>query len=135
MQNPFDLAELSIADSQLPPGSIGAGGISHWLGTDDQGRDVYSAILYGLRISLGVACASTLIAFCLGTAIGLIAAYFGGWQDALLMRLADIQLAFPGLLDRAGAARACSVPGSTRSCSRSWRCNGPTTRAPPAARR
>jgi peptide/nickel transport system permease protein len=82
----------------LPPGSTGAGGINHWLGTDDQGRDVYSAILYGLRISLGVAVVSTLIAFCLGTAAGLVAAHFGGWQDALLMRLADIQLAFPGLL-------------------------------------
>ena len=97
-QDPFDLAALSIADSQLPPGSVGIGGMSHWLGTDDQGRDVYSAILYGLRISLSVACVSTLIAFTLGTAVGLIAAYFGGWQDALLMRLADIQLAFPGLL-------------------------------------
>jgi peptide/nickel transport system permease protein len=98
VQNPFDLAALSIADSQLPPGSTGADGIPHWLGTDDQGRDVYSAILYGLRISLGVAGFSTLIAFGLGTAAGLTAAHFGGWQDALLMRLADIQLAFPGLL-------------------------------------
>jgi peptide/nickel transport system permease protein len=98
VQDPFNLAELSIADSQLPPGSVGASGTHHWLGTDDQGRDVYSAILYGLRISLGVAGVSTLIAFCLGTAIGLLAAHFGGWQDALLMRLADIQLAFPGLL-------------------------------------
>jgi peptide/nickel transport system permease protein len=98
VQDPFNLAELSIADSQLPPGSVGASGTHHWLGTDDQGRDVYSAILYGLRISLGVAGVSTLIAFCLGTTIGLFAAHFGGWQDALLMRLADIQLAFPGLL-------------------------------------
>ena len=98
VQNPFDLAALSIADSQLPPGSVSIGGMSYWLGTDDQGRDVYSAILYGLRISLAVACVSTLIAFTLGTAVGLIAAHFGGWQDALLMRLADMQLAFPGLL-------------------------------------
>jgi peptide/nickel transport system permease protein len=98
VQNPFDLAALSIADSQLPPGGVGIDGMSYWLGTDDQGRDVYSAILYGLRISLGVACVSTLIAFTLGTAVGLIAAHFGGWQDALLMRLADMQLAFPGLL-------------------------------------
>lgn len=98
VQNPFNLAELNIADSQLPPGSVGISGINHWLGTDDQGRDIYSAILYGLRISLGVAIVSTLIAFCLGTAIGLLAAHFGGWQDGVLMRLADIQLAFPGLL-------------------------------------
>jgi peptide/nickel transport system permease protein len=98
VQDPFNLAELSIADSQLPPGSVGISGINHWLGTDDQGRDVYSAILYGLRISLVVAIVSTVIAFCLGTAIGLLAAHFGGWQDAILMRLADVQLAFPGLL-------------------------------------
>ena len=52
VQNPFDLAELSIADSQLPPGSIGAGGINHWLGTDDQGRDVVARLIYGFRISV-----------------------------------------------------------------------------------
>jgi peptide/nickel transport system permease protein len=97
-QDPFDLAVLSIADSQLPPGAIGRDGEVYWLGTDDQGRDLYSAILYGLRISLGVALVSTGIACLLGTAIGLIAAYTGGWLDAALMRLADVQLAFPGIL-------------------------------------
>ena len=98
VQNPFDLATLNIADSQLPPGATGIGGAGYWLGTDDQGRDLYSAILYGLRISLGVALASTGTACVLGTSIGLAAAYRGGWIDATLMRLADAQLAFPGIL-------------------------------------
>ena len=97
-QNPFDLAQLSVADSQLPPGSLGSTGVVYWLGSDDQGRDIVSAILYGLRISLLVAIASTSIAFVLGTSIGLSAAYAGGWLDLVFMRLADIQLAFPGIL-------------------------------------
>jgi peptide/nickel transport system permease protein len=97
-QNPYDLAVLSIADSQLPPGSVGLDGQVYWLGTDDQGRDIYSAILYGLRVSLAVAIISTVIACLIGTTLGLLAAYVGGWLDAVLMRLADIQLAFPGIL-------------------------------------
>ena len=97
-QNPFDLAQLSIADSQLPPGSVGTEGVTYWLGTDDQGRDLFSAILYGLRISLAVALFSTAIAFVIGTAIGLGSAYAGGWLDLAFMRLADMQLAFPGVL-------------------------------------
>jgi peptide/nickel transport system permease protein len=97
-QNPFNLAELNIADSQLPPGSVGLNGLTYWLGTDNQGRDIYSAILYGLRISLTVALISTFLAVLIGTTIGLIAAYFGGWLDTIFMRLADIQLAFPGIL-------------------------------------
>lgn len=97
-QNPFDLAQLSVADSQLPPGSLGSTGVVYWLGSDDQGRDIVSAILYGLRISLLVAIASTSIAFVLGTSIGLSAAYAGGWLDLVFMRLADVQLAFPGIL-------------------------------------
>jgi peptide/nickel transport system permease protein len=97
-QNPFDLAALSIADAQLPPGAVGADGHADWLGTDDQGRDIYSAILFGLRISLSVAIISTGVACLIGTVLGLVAAYAGGWADAMLMRLADIQLAFPGIL-------------------------------------
>jgi peptide/nickel transport system permease protein len=97
-QNPFDLAALSIADSELPPGAVGMDGQAYWLGTDDQGRDIYSAILYGLRISLSVAIISTGVACLIGTTLGLLAAYSGGWPDAVLMRLADIQLAFPGIL-------------------------------------
>jgi peptide/nickel transport system permease protein len=98
VQNPFDLAALSIADAQLAPGAVGSDGRAYWLGTDDQGRDLYSAILYGLRASLAVAVISTGIACVLGTTIGVIAGYRGGLLDALLMRLADIQLAFPSIL-------------------------------------
>jgi peptide/nickel transport system permease protein len=97
-QNPYNLAELAVADGRLPPGSQGLEGLSYWLGTDDQGRDVFSAILYGLRISLSVALISTSVALAVGVAIGLSAAYFGSWVDSILMRLADIQLAFPGIL-------------------------------------
>jgi peptide/nickel transport system permease protein len=97
-QNPFDLASLSITDSLLPPGSVGSTGTLYPLGTDEQGRDIFSAILYGLRISLGVATVATLVACMIGTAAGMISAYSGGWLDALLMRLADVQLAFPGIL-------------------------------------
>lgn len=98
IQNPFDLAGLSIADAQLAPGTGGADGKTRWLGTDDQGRDLYSAILYGLRVSLIVAIVSTATACVLGTVIGVIAGYRGGWLDGLLMRLADMQLAFPSIL-------------------------------------
>lgn len=98
VQDPFDLASLSIADSLLPPGSVGSTGTLYPLGTDEQGRDIFSAVLYGLRVSLGVATVATLVACIIGTAAGMTAAYSGGWIDALLMRLADVQLAFPGIL-------------------------------------
>jgi peptide/nickel transport system permease protein len=97
-QDPYNLAELAVADGRLPPGSRGVDGLLYWLGTDDQGRDVLSAILYGLRISLAVALIGTSTALAAGIAVGLSAAYFGGWVDSALMRLADIQLAFPGIL-------------------------------------
>ncbi len=97
-QNPYDLAQLDILDSRLPPGSRSATGMTYWLGTDDQGRDMLSAILYGLRISIGVGVASTLCALAIGLALGLVAGYAGGRTDALIMRLADIQLSFPSIL-------------------------------------
>jgi peptide/nickel transport system permease protein len=97
-QNPHDLAALDLLDSRLAPGSRGGSGILHLLGTDDQGRDVASAILYGLRISIGVAVASGLIAILLGAAAGISAAFFGGRVDASIMRIVDIQLAFPPFL-------------------------------------
>jgi peptide/nickel transport system permease protein len=97
-QNPYNLAELDIMDSKLAPGAKGGVGYTFWLGTDEQGRDMYSAILYGLRISLGVGALSTVIALTIGMAVGLIAAYAGGWLDALIMRVVDLQLSFPAIL-------------------------------------
>ena len=73
-------------------------GRHYWLGTDDQGRDMLSGIFYGLRISLGVGVASTVLALAIGLVFGLAAAYFGGWVDALIMRIVDIQLSFPAIL-------------------------------------
>ena len=98
-QNPYDLAQLDVMDSKLPPGEHSTStGRTYWLGTDDQGRDMLSAIFYGLRISLTVGASSTLIALALGLVLGLTAAYFGGWVDTLVMRIADIQLSFPAIL-------------------------------------
>ena len=97
-QNPYDLAQLDVLDSRLPPGSTGADGQTYWLGTDEQGRDVLSAIFYGLRISLGVGAISTLAALAIGVAAGLAAGYFGGRVEALLMRVVDLQLSFPAIL-------------------------------------
>ncbi len=98
-QNPYDLATLDIMDSKLKPGSeSGDGSIHYWLGTDGQARDLLSAILYGMRTSLMVAAVSVLAAFGIGATVGLIAAYFGGRIDALLMRIVDIQLSFPAIL-------------------------------------
>jgi peptide/nickel transport system permease protein len=97
-QNPYDLAQLDVMDGRLPPGSPAPGGRTYWLGTDDQGRDMLSAIFYGLRISLGVGAASTLCALCLGLTLGLAAAYVGGRVETLIMRVVDIQLSFPAIL-------------------------------------
>jgi peptide/nickel transport system permease protein len=97
-QDPYDLAEIDILDSRLPPRSQSMSGTNFWLGTDDQGRDMLSAIFYGLRTSLGVGAMSGLIALCIGTCIGLTAAYFGGRVDTLIMRLVDLQLSFPAIL-------------------------------------
>ena len=97
-QNPYDLAQLDVLDSRLPPGSKSGGGLTFWLGSDGQGRDILSGIFYGLRISLGVGMASTLCALTIGLAMGLCAAYFGGRTDSVIMRLVDIQLSFPSIL-------------------------------------
>lgn len=97
-QNPYDLTQLSIMDNKLPPLTRGMDGMLYLLGTDDQGRDMLSAILYGLRLSLYVSVVATAIALALGTVAGIVAAYFGGRIDALLMRLVDIQLSFPAIL-------------------------------------
>jgi peptide/nickel transport system permease protein len=98
-QNPYDLAQLDVMDSRMPPGAqAGDGKMTYWLGTDDQGRDMLSAIFYGLRISIGVGVTATLCALALGATLGLLAAFFGGLVDAVLMRVADIQLSFPAIL-------------------------------------
>jgi peptide/nickel transport system permease protein len=97
-QNPYDLAQLDVMDSKLAPGEASPSGKTYWLGTDDQGRDMLSGIFYGIRISLGVGGASTLFALAIGLVLGLVAAYFGGWVDTLVMRIVDIQLSFPAIL-------------------------------------
>ncbi|MGY6548968.1 MAG: ABC transporter permease [Roseinatronobacter sp.] len=97
-QNPYDLRSLSIMDSRLAPGEAGMTGLTFWLGTDGQGRDMYSAILYGLRISLTVGLVAATIALFLGLTLGLVAAYFGGRVDTVVMRLVDLHLSFPPIL-------------------------------------
>ena len=97
-QDPYDLAQLDILDGMMAPGSLGGGGWTYWLGTDDQGRDMLSAIVFGLRTSLLVGVLATLIALAVGVAVGLLAAYAGDRVDGLVMRLVDIQLSFPAIL-------------------------------------
>jgi peptide/nickel transport system permease protein len=97
-QNPYDLLQLDVMNSRLPPGSQSLEGQTFWLGTDDQGRDMLSGIMYGLRISLGVGVSSALIAALVGASLGLLAAYVGGRTETVIMRLVDLQLSFPSIL-------------------------------------
>lgn len=97
-QNPYDLAQVDILDARMEPGEQAFAGYMFILGSDGAGRDVFSAILYGLRISLAVGVASGLIAMAIGTAIGLIAAFAGGRVDTVIMRIVDLQLSFPAIL-------------------------------------
>jgi len=96
--NPFDLASLDLNDSLLPPAWAAQGQGKYVLGTDDQGRDVLSTILYGSRISLLVGFSSVLLAMFLGVALGLLSGFLGGRLDAIIMRIADVQLSFPAIL-------------------------------------
>ena len=96
--NPFDLASLNLMDSLKPPAFMPDGDPAHVLGTDDQGRDVLSGIMYGMRISVIVGASSVLFAVTVGIAMGLLAGYAGGAVDAVLMRIADVQLSFPAIL-------------------------------------
>lgn len=96
--DPYDLATVDVLDNRLPPGSKSLSGATVWLGTDGAGRDLLSAIFYGLRTSLSVGVMSGLIALGIGAAIGLAAAYFGGRVDTLIMRVVDLQLSFPAIL-------------------------------------
>jgi peptide/nickel transport system permease protein len=97
-QNPYDLLQLDILDSRLAPGSKGTSGATYWLGTDAQGRDMLSAIFYGLRTSLLVGVTSCGLAMTIGVVVGLTSAFVGGRIDALIMRIVDIQLSFPSIL-------------------------------------
>ncbi len=97
-QNPYDLAGLSLMDARRPPGHVGTGGIHHWLGTDASGRDLFSAILYGLRISLQMGLLAGAFSFALGGTLGIGAAFLGGKMEALIMRFIDLQLSFPAIL-------------------------------------
>ena len=96
--DPYDLAKLDIMENRLPPGSKANSGMTYWLGTDGQGRDMLSAIFYGLRTSLIVGAMSGFFALCVGVTIGLFAAYFGGKVDTVIMRIVDLQLSFPTIL-------------------------------------
>jgi len=96
--DPFDASSLDLNAAFAPPAWIAPGNAKHFLGTDDQGRDMLSTILYGARISLGVGVAAVLFALALGIPLGLVSGYFGGRIDATIMRIADIQLSFPAIL-------------------------------------
>ena len=96
--NPFDLASIDLLDSSLPPVWLEDGDPRFLLGTDDQGRDILSTIIYGARISLFVSLAAVLFSMVLGITLGLISGYVGGRTDAIIMRIADVQLAFPAIL-------------------------------------
>ncbi len=97
--NPFEPGNLNLMNGFTAPGTQNAfTGESFILGTDDQGRDVYSTILYGMRISLFVGFAAVALGMLIGVTLGLVAGYFGGWTDAIIMRIADVQLTFPSIL-------------------------------------
>ena len=98
---PYDVmnpAQSNVVDARLPPGATGLFGDRYILGTDPQGRDMLSAMIYGLRTSLLVGLGSVLLAAVVGIVLGLLSGYFGGWIDAVIMRTADVQLSFPAIL-------------------------------------
>jgi peptide/nickel transport system permease protein len=97
-QNPYDLAKLVLMDARRPPGYVGSNGTMHILGTDAQGRDLFSAILYGLRISIEIGVLAGMVALTFGALLGTSAAYFGGRIEAFIMRVVDLQLSFPAIL-------------------------------------
>ena len=96
--NPFDLSTLELSDARLPPAWDALGSAKYLLGTDDQGRDILSALMFGARISLAVGFASVLLSVVIGVTLGLLAGFLGGWVDAVLMRLCDVMLSFPAIL-------------------------------------
>ena len=96
--NPFDLASLELMDSRLPPAWMEGGSSKYLLGTDDQGRDLLSALMYGARISLFVGFASVLVSMVVGVSLGLLSGFVGGKVDAFIMRICDVMLSFPSIL-------------------------------------
>ncbi|MEY2654606.1 MAG: hypothetical protein RLZZ524_1634 [Pseudomonadota bacterium] len=115
--DPFDLSTLELGNARLPPAWQDGGNTAFLLGTDDQGRDILSALMYGARISLVVGLASVALSVLIGVTLGLLAGFLGGWVDALLMRLCDVMLSFPAILVAlliAGVGRALfpNAPGS-----------------------
>ena len=123
VQNPFDPAQLQLMNSRISPLWTADGQSPFLLGTDEQGRDVFSAILYGLRISLVVGVLGVIFAGTLGITLGLIAGYVGGAVDGLIMRIADVQLTFPAILIALlvnGVAK--SVFGNRLDARARWRC-------------
>ena len=96
--NPFDLATLNLLDASLPPAWEAGGNPKFWLGTDDQGRDILSAVIYGMQISLLIGVASVLVSVVMGVGLGLLSGYVGGRLDAFIMRVCDVMLSFPAIL-------------------------------------
>ncbi len=96
--NPFDLATLELSNARLPPAWSPEGSRNFLLGTDDQGRDILSALMFGARISLAVGFASVVLSVVIGVSLGLAAGFLGGWVDSVLMRLCDVMLSFPAIL-------------------------------------
>ena len=96
--NPFDLTTLELSDARLPPAWIEEGKAKFFLGTDDQGRDILSALMYGARISLAVGIVSVILSVLIGVTLGLLAGFLGGWIDTVLMRICDVMLSFPPIL-------------------------------------
>ncbi len=96
--NPNDLATLELSDARLPPAWMQEGSRKYLLGTDEQGRDILSALMYGSRISLIVGFVSVLLSMLIGVTLGLVAGFRGGWLDSFLMRLCDVVLSFPAIL-------------------------------------
>jgi peptide/nickel transport system permease protein len=97
-QDPYDIGNLSLMDARRPPGHVGSEGYTHWLGTDASGRDLLSAILYGLRISIQMGLMAGTVALVIGTTLGIVAAYRGGRVETVIMRVVDLQLSFPAIL-------------------------------------
>jgi peptide/nickel transport system permease protein len=96
--NPFDLATINLLDASLPPSWADGGNPGFWLGTDDQGRDIFSAVIYGMQISLLIGVASVALSVVMGVGLGLLSGYVGGRLDAFIMRVCDVMLSFPAIL-------------------------------------